>query len=246
MKTIKYSIFIIFTVLLFSPSSSFSQLHISLGPAVGYTVPQSDFAGSTSDYYKGTKYGLTGGIDFGAIGRLGLGPFNFNLSVLYTPLSNSGTSDVSPHTVDIKMHILTVGVGTQYGFGVPLAPVKPYIGFDLLFSTFGGSFQFQGSPGYGLNTNSNDMNSSTRVGLGLAAGVNLKLLTTSIDISLRYNMLNLFSKRFEAPSGDRLDSYLYLNDDKDPNYAASNQNHPIGSSRTIATLQLQLGVMFGF
>lgn len=245
MKTMKYFTSIIFITILFSASSSYSQIHISLGPAIGYTIPQSDFAGNTTDYYNGTKYGLTGGIDFGAIGRLGVGPFNFNLSLIYTPLSNNGTSDASPHTVDIKMHIFTVGVGTQYGFGVPLAPVKPYIGIDLLFSTFGGSFQFQGTPKVN-SSSSNDMNSATRVGLGIAAGVNLKLLTTSIDISLRYNMLNLFSKRYEAPNGDRINSYLYLNDDKDPNYSATDDKHPIGSSRTIATLQLQLGVMFGF
>jgi opacity protein-like surface antigen len=246
MKTIKYPIFTIFTVLLFSTSISYSQLHISLGPAIGYTIPQSDFAGSTADYYNGTKYGLTGGIDFGAIGRLGLGPFNFNLSLMYAPLSNSGSvpDPNSGSTVDIKMHILTVGVGTQYGFGVPLAPVKPYIGLDLLFSSFGGSFQFHGTQR--VNSSTNDMNSSTRVGLGISAGVNLKLLTTSIDVSLRYNMLNLFSKRFEAPDGERINSYLYLNDDKDPNYPTSDSKHPIGSSRTIATLQLQLGVMFGF
>lgn len=247
MKTLKIFSYTFIIVLLFASSNSYSQLHISLGPALGYTIPQSDFGGNPSDYYNGTKYGLTGGIDFGAIGRLGLGPLNFNLSLMYTPLSNNGSvpDPGSGSTVDIKMHIFTVGVGTQYGFGVPLAPVKPYIGLDLLFSTFGGSFQFHGTQK--VNSNLNDMNSATRVGLGIAAGVNLKLLTTSVDISLRYNMLNLFSKRYEgSPSGTRLDSYFFLNDDKDPNYSATDDKHPIGSSRTIATLQLQLGVMFGF
>ena len=42
-----------------------AQLHISLGPAIGYTIPSGDFGGATADYYKGTKYGMSGGIDFG-------------------------------------------------------------------------------------------------------------------------------------------------------------------------------------
>jgi opacity protein-like surface antigen len=247
MKKIQSIIICTLFVLVIFNNKANAQLHISLGPAIGYTIPSGDFGGSPGDYYNGTKYGLSSGIDFGAMGRLGLGPLNFQLSLLYTPLSNTGSvPDPNPgSTVDIKMHLFTIAVGTQYGFGVPLAPVKPYIGIDLLFTTISGSFQFHGTQK--VNSNSNDLNSATRVGLGISGGVNIKLLTTSLDVSLRYNLINLFSKRYEgSPTGDRIDSYLFLNDDKDPNYStASNDKHPIGSSRIIATIQLQLGVMFG-
>lgn len=223
-----------------------AQLQISLGPAVGYTIPQSDLSGTTSDYYNGTRFGMSSGVDFGAMGKLGLGPINFRLSLLYTPLSNSGSvpDPNANSSVDIKMHLFTVSIGTQYGLGVPLAPVKPYFGLDLLFTTIGGSFQFHGTQR--VNSDSHDLNSATRFGLGVAGGVEIKALSTSFDLSLRYNLINLFSKRYEGTTGDRINSYLYLNDDKDPNYSASDPKHPIGNSRTIATLQLQLGVMFGF
>jgi opacity protein-like surface antigen len=245
MKKILKFLIIPFAIIIFN-NPSFSQLHISLGPALGYTIPSGDFGGNTTDYYNGTKYALSGGIDFGAMGRLGLGPINLQLSLLYTPLSNNGVADATKpnSSVEIKMHLFTIALGTQFGFGVPLAPVKPYVGLDLLFTTIGGSFRFQGVSN--VNSNSNDMNSATRTGLGFAAGVNIQLLSTSLDLSLRYNLINLFSKRFEAPNGERIDSYLYLNDDKDPNYStASNEKHPIGSSRTISTIQFQVGVMFG-
>lgn len=91
------------------------------------------------------------------------------------------------------------------------------------------------------------MQTASRTGLGIAGGVEIKLLSTTIDLSLRYNMINLFSKSFEgANNNDRNESYKYLNDAKDPNYGNELKKHPIGTDRTIATLNFQLGVLFGF
>ena len=243
-KTYKYLLSLLLLVLL--SGETYSLLSLSLGPVIGYTIPSSDLSGSTGDYYNGTKYGVSGGIDFGAMGNLGLGPINLHLNLIYSPLSNSGTADEtkSNSTVNVKMHLLTIAVGTQYSIGIPLAPIKPYAGLDILFTTFSGSFQFQGTPN--VNSDTHDMNSSSRVGLGINAGVQIKLLTFAIDASIHYNMLNLFSKRYEGTdSQNRLDSYLYLNDDKDPNYTTSTDKHPIAGSRTISTIQFQLGVLFG-
>jgi hypothetical protein len=92
-----------------------------------------------------------------------------------------------------------------------------------------------------------DLSTATRAGLGFAAGVEVKFMSTAIDLSIRYNLINLFNKRYEgSASGTRDEAYKYLNDEKDPNYLATDAKHPIGSYRTMATIQFQLGVMFGF
>ena len=242
------SIIFICVLIYIQPNISQAQLKISLGPAIGYTIPSADYGGNPSDYYLGNKYGLKSAINFGAMGKLGLGPLGFNLSILYTPMSNSGVGDVTKpnSSADISQHLLTIGIGSHFGFGVPLAPVVPYVGLDILISFLGGSVTFQGVSNVSSNT-SIDMSSATRTGLGINGGVEIKLMSTKVDLSIRYNMINLFSKSYEGASdGDRIEVYKFLNDGKDPNYStSSNDKHPVNGNRTIATLQFELGVMFG-
>jgi opacity protein-like surface antigen len=162
-------------------------------------------------------------------------------------MSNSGVADPTKpnNNADISMHLLTVAIGSDFGFGVPLSPVRPYIGFDLLFSSIGGSVTFTGVSN--VTSSTIDMSSATRTGLGFAAGLQIKLMSIKLDASLRYNFINLFSKSYEgSATGTRDEAYKFLNDAKDPNYSTDpNGKHPIGSNRTIATFQIQLGVMFG-
>ena len=91
------------------------------------------------------------------------------------------------------------------------------------------------------------MSTATRTGLGINGGVEIKLMSTKVDLSVRYNMINLFSKSYDgAPGGNRIEAYKYLNDGKDPNYSIDpNGKDPIGSNRIISTIQFELGVMFG-
>ncbi len=244
-KTIFLSAVLVFSMQM----SSQAQLKILLGPAIGLTTPTVDYTGETTDYYAGTKYGLRSAINFGAMGKVSLGPINFNLSVIYTPLSNDGRSepDKPNSSVEIKQNLLTIGLGTQYGFNVPMSPIKPYIGVDLLFTSISGSSQFKGTSNITSDVKSIDMETASRTGLGFAAGAEITLLGSALDISLRYNLINLFSKDYEgSPAGTRDEVYKYLNDGEDPNYSASDVKHPVGDKRTIATIQFQLGVLFGF
>jgi outer membrane protein W len=229
------------------PADSNAQLKILLGPSIGLTTPTVDYTGETTDYYAGTKYGLRSSINFGAMGKVNLGPINFNLSVIYTPLSNDGLAepDKPNSSVEIKQNLFTIGLGTQYGFSIPKSPIKPYIGIDLLFTTISGSAKFQGTSN--VLTTTINMSTTSRTGLGFAAGAEISLLGTALDISLRYNLINLFSKEYEgSTTGNREEVYKYLNDGEDPNYSATDVKHPVGSKRTIATIQFQLGVLFGF
>jgi opacity protein-like surface antigen len=180
------------------------------------------------------------------MGKLNLGPINFNLSILYCPLSGSGVADATKpnNSVEIKQNLLTIGVGTQYGFSIPMSPVKPYIGFDLLFTSISGSTKFQGLTAVPSSTI--DLETTSRTGLGFAAGVEIKLFATALDVSLRYNLINLFNKSYDGPTdGNRVDAYKYLNDEKDPKYLTDPSKHPVSTNRTIATIQFQLGVLFG-
>lgn len=246
MKPLKYLSFIFAFILIFQ-SSSYAQLKILLGPAIGLTIPAADYTGETTDYYAGTKYGLRSSVNFGAMGKVSLGPINFNLSAIYSPLSNDGVSQASfPNSnVEIKQNLFTIGLGTQFGFNVPLSPIKPYVGLELLFTTISGSTKFQGTQN--IQSSSIDMNTATRTGLGFSAGAEIKIVSVALDVSLRYNLINLFSKKYEgSPTGNRDEVYKYLNDGEDPNYAASDVKHPVGDKRTIATIQFELGVLFGF
>jgi opacity protein-like surface antigen len=245
MKPLKYFSFIFIFLFLFQSIAN-AQLKILLGPSLGWTAPTVDYSGETTDYYAGTKYALGSGINFGAMGKLNLGPINFNLSVLYSPLSGSGAADAAyPNSsVEIKQNLFTIGVGTQFGFNVPMSPIKPYIGFDLLFTTISGSTKFQGLTSVPSSTI--DLETASRTGLGFAAGMEIKLMSTALDLSIRYNLINLFNKKYDGPSiGNRVDAYKYLNDAKDPNYLTDPSKHPVSTDRTIATIQLQLGVLFG-
>ncbi len=87
----------------------------------------------------------------------------------------------TPDGADTKRNILSVGVGGELEL-LP-GPLSPYLGLDLEFNNFGdleaGSFS---SPGV------------SRVGLGIGAGAMLNLLVIDVDVSLKYQMLNLFGK----------------------------------------------------
>jgi opacity protein-like surface antigen len=246
-KIFRYFLFSIIVLPLFLKVSS-AQIRIVLGPFAGLTAPAIDYSGATTDFYKGTGYGLSSGIHYGIMSKVALGPLNARLSVSYCSLENTGQADpnTSSSTVDVKNSLFTLSIGTELGFGVPLVPVKPYIGIDLLFSTISGSAVFQNTPG--VPNNQISIQSASRTGLGFALGTEFTLgKSFSLDASLRYNLLNLFSKNYNVVSGaSRTDGYSYVNDAADPNYNSSSNAHFIGNNRTIATLQLQLGILFGF
>ncbi len=248
MKIIKRTVF--FAILLaaiINTNTSFSQLRLLIGPVIGYTSPSGDYGGSTTDFYSGIKYGLGASVNYGAEAKLTLGPLNGKLSISYVSMSNSGTANSNQpnSTVDVKNSIFTVGIGTEFGFAIPFSPVRPYAGVDFLISTINGSFQFQNTPTVS-NQNSNDVKSASRTGLGFNLGAEYKAgKTITLDFSLHYNMINLFGKKYDGVEGNRINAYTSLNDGTDNLYDAGNVNHPIGSNRSIAVIQIQLGILFG-
>ena len=237
-------------VLFFTANYSYSQLiSIKGGPVIGFTAPSSDYGGETSDFYAGTKYGLKSGFNYGVMGKVSFGPIGGRLSIGYATLNNDGNSDpTQPNsTVAVKNNIFSFSIGAEFGFTIPFTPVRPYADIDLLFSTISGTYNFQGTPE--VTSGERNIESASRTGLGLALGTEIGFgKSFTLDLSLRYNLLNLFSKSYDGvtASNDRNFAYGYINDDADPNYSATNSKHPIGSSRTIATIQFNAGFLFGF
>jgi opacity protein-like surface antigen len=137
-------------------------------------------------------------------------------------------------------------LGTEFGFGIPFSPVKPFAGIDLLFSSISGTYNFQGTSE--VSSNERSIQSASRTGLGFSIGAEVGFgKSVTMDLSLRYNLHNLFGKEYASVTdAGRIDAYTSVNDGADPEYSATDSKHPIGNDRTIATIQLQLGILFGF
>ena len=230
-------------------SSTYAQISLKIGPQVGLTSPTVDYSGDAKDFYNGTKYGLRSGLHYGVIGKVQLGPLNGRLSISYASLDNNGNAnpDQPSSTLEIKNNIFMLTLGTEFGFGIPFSPVKPYAGIDLLFTTISGTYNFQGTSE--VSSGEKSIKSASRTGLGFSIGSEVAFGKSFVlDLSLRYNLINLFGKSYDGVtnSNDRNDAYTELNDAADPNFSAGNSKHPIGNSRSIATIQFNAGLLFGF
>ena len=228
---------------------SYSQISIKLGPELGLTSPTVDYSGDAKDFYAGTKYGLRSGLHYGVMGKVQLGPLNGRLSISYASLDNSGNANPEQpgSTLEIKNNVFMFTLGTEFGFGIPFSPVKPYAGIDVLFSTISGTYNFQGTSE--VSSGEKSIQSASRTGLGFSIGSEVAFgKSFTLDISLRYNLINLFGKSYDGVtnSNDRNDAYTNLNDAADPNYSATNSKHPVGNDRSIDTIQINVGLLFGF
>ncbi len=235
-------------VFCFVNNVSYSQISIRLGPLVGLTSPTVDYSGDAKDFYTGTKYGMRSGLNYGVMGKVLFGPLKGRLSISYASLDNNGPTGEPNSTVEIKNNLFMFTLGTEFAFGIPASPVKPYAGIDILFTTISGSFNFSGSTPNGLSGGTKNISSASRTGLGFAIGSEVDFgKSFTLDLSLRYNLVNLFGKEYTAPTnGSKTDVYTFLNDAKDPNFNASDPKHPVGSDRSIATIQFNAGLLFGF
>jgi len=244
-KTIIISALIIFSFV----NAAYTQISIKLGPELGLTSPTVDYSGDAKDFYAGTKYGIRSGLHYGIMGKVQLGPLNGRLSISYASLDNSGNANPEQpnSTLEIKNNVFMFTLGTEFGFGIPFSPVKPYAGIDILFSSISGTYNFQGTSEVASGEKS--IKSASRTGLGFSIGSEVAFgKSFTLDLSLRYNLINLFGKSYDGVtnSNDRNDVYSNLNDAADPNYSATNSKHPVGNDRSIATIQINVGLLFGF
>ncbi len=235
----------LFAALLLCGVTSYAQ-SIKLGGELGLASPQEDFGGTTIEYYNGINYGLKSGYNVGLIAKLGLGGIGFRGIINFVSLSNSGiaASDKPNSNVELNTGIMSIGIGPEYSIAIPASPITPHIGADILFNNISGDVTFQGISD--VPSGKFTMESASRIGLGFGAGVEYKLGLFSLDLNIRYNLYNLTGKEFVdlITSDKRIDSYLNLNDEKDP-VTSVNKEHFVTSTRSISGMQINIGILFG-
>ena len=220
---------------------------LQIGAGGGIRFPLGDAGGDTKEFYAGTKYGLSTGYNFQAKGRLGLAGVSLFAEIDYGRVSNSGESEPGQGKVEVSQSLVAIKAGPELHFKLPF--VSPYVGANLAFNSVSGEVKFNGVARVASGTY--DVEAASRIGFGLMAGGVLSLgPMLSLDVNLEYAWLNPFSTVWEDPNptkDQRLDSYLALNDDKDPlaGAGADPNIHVVRQSRSINSFAVTVSLMFG-
>lgn len=228
-------------------SPLFAQITAQAGVGFGYTIPMGDAGGTTIDFYNGTKYGFSSGVSYFAKGRVGIFGMGLVAEIGYTNFSGDGESEPGQGKVEVSQKILSVKLGPEFMISIPMSPIKPYVSPFISLNTFNGEITFNGVSKVPSGTY--DVTSATRIGFGASGGVTFSLSSfLNLDFNVQYHLMNPAGKSFnldDPTSHERLDSYISLNDDKDPLFNPTDDDHIIGDSRSINALQFNLNVMVG-
>lgn len=239
------SLFVLILLVILT-STGFSQISVKIGGGGGYVVPSGDYGGTIQEYYTGTKYGMSNGFNLHLKAKASILTFAAKAEIDYATFSNKEEWETGKEE-EINHNILSLRLGPEFRFDIPLSPITPYIDAYISLNTISGSFQFKSRPN-GLPSDKRDMESATRIGVGFGGGAELSLGPFMfLDLGIHYNMVNLVGKEFKASTNqNRIDSYKYLNDEKDPLNSANSDVHIISDARAINNLQFTLTVLFGF
>jgi hypothetical protein len=235
-------------IVIFISSIIYSQITLQVGAGGGYMLPTGDYAGSTVDFYNGTKYGMSSGYNFNAKVRVGLLGFDLFGMIDYSSFSGDGQSDPDNKNSQIKntQNIFSFKAGPEFKIEFPLSPIGIYFDGFLSVNTFSGTVSFQGVSG--VSTGDYDLETATRVGAGGGGGVLLDFIpVVTLDLGVHYNWYNLTGKQYNSINTNlqRVDAYTSLNDDADPLYQSGSNVHIVGESRTINAWEFTLTAMIG-
>jgi hypothetical protein len=236
-------LFLLILIAAFAPA----QLRFQIGVGAGIAIPVSDYAGTTMDFYNGTKYGLGSGLNLQAKARFGLLGLRLTGEADYSSFSKSGEAQPGQGTIDLSQKVAVLKLGPEFYMGVPFAHVTPYVGINVALSRFSGQVQFQGVPKVPSATY--DLATAVRLGAGFNGGLLVTLGSfTSLDLGISYDLMNASDKTWEDPDhtrDQRLDSYLALNDNRDPLYRTGDEKHFINNARNINAFQVKATIMVG-
>jgi len=243
MKTRSFFVTFLLVVL---TSTGFSQISVKIGGGGGYVIPGGDYGGTIQEFYSGTKYGMSNGYNLHLKAKASILTFAAKAEIDYATFNNKEEWEPGKEE-EINHNILSFRLGPEFRFDIPLSPITPYIDAYVSLNTISGSFQFKSRPN-GLPSDKRDMESATRIGVGFGGGAELSLGPFMfLDLGIHYNMINLVGKEFKASTNqNRIDSYKYLNDEKDPFYSANSDVHIVSDARAINNLQFTLTILFGF
>ena len=226
--------------------SAYTQITIQIGGGLGATSPTGNYAGTTIDFYNGSKYGLGTGFNLHAKARVGLLGFNLFGMIDYSTLSSGiGEGEPGRGEVENSQNIFSLKAGPEFNISIPLFPVGFYLDGFVSVNTISGTVKFQGLTK--VPSGEYDIESATRFGIGAGGGVLVDILpVVTLDFGIHYNAYNLFQKQYttNVTSHERLDAYTSLNDDKDPLYNTTD-DRIIGESRSMNAWQFTLTAMIG-
>lgn len=233
------ALFVVFA-LVFAFSSSNAQPQFVIHITGNYSQPLPDLKGDILDSADLVNtLGMKMGYGFGADAKYYLGKkrnVGITLGVGYQLFSNNeDTSKYIGKDIKYKLNALTVGLGIEYAF-LPKKKANPFIGAEFTGHFFSGSLE--GSPLL-ASQNKLDMESASRFGAAVGAGVDIKLgKKVGIVIGAKYHLANLIGK--EAP-----DSGVVPVAGK---YNLYDKEYTIGtttiSAKNISYIQGYLGVAF--
>jgi opacity protein-like surface antigen len=246
-KKFNFVFLLIVFLSLFIFNNSNAQITLQAGGGASLVIPEGDLSGTTMDYYSGKNYGLGSGFNLHAKVKAGLLGFILFGELDYNSLSNNGYSIPGEGSVDISQKIISLKAGPEFQLNIPASSLTPYLEANLGLNFFSGDVTFQGV----ANVPDADyvIQSASRIGLGLGGGVIIRLNPlVRLDIGIEYDFMNLLGKSFDDVNplvNQRLDSYLSLNDDKDPAYSQVSNIHVIGNSRSINSMQVSATILIG-
>ena len=245
-RIMKTTFLLLTTLICFSANQMYSQVSLQIGGGLGYIAPTGNYAGSTVDFYNGTKYGMSSGFNYHAKARVGLLGLNLFGIIEYSTVSGDGESEPGQGTVENSHGIFSIKAGPEFNLSIPLSPVGFYLDGFVALNTFSGTVKFQGVSQ--VSTGEYDLESQTRFGAGAGGGLLLDILpVVTLDLGVHYNFYNLFGKQYTGTTTNpkRLDAYTSLNDEKDPMYGADDDIFIIENGRSINAWQFTLTAMIG-
>lgn len=232
-------------LLLMTPSPS--QMTMKAGGGIGIASAVSDFNGTTLDYYSGTRYGMNSGLNILGKAKLGLGGMDLVGEIDYASMGNSGNSEPGQGNVEMTQNILSMKIGPEFHITIPALPMSPYVGMNLAWNRFSGETAFQGVSKVPSATYS--VSDATRLGVGFTIGTEVSIgPLMSLDFTTSYNFMNISGAEWEDVNpgiNQRIDSYLTLNDIKDPLYVAGDDKHFISQDRSIHSMLFTVSILFG-
>lgn len=236
----KLSALIVILAVIFAVNSNvLAQPRFVIHVTGGYSLPLPDFKGDIPT--DSNSYFMKQGFNFGADGKYYVDKkrsIGITLALTYSLFSNSedissvvGTTTYTV-TVKPKVNVFTAGLGVEYAF-LPKGKANPFIGAE-----FTGNF-FSGKNTITLPTGDStiDLKSEARFGLGIGAGVDIKLSKNiGIVVGGKYQLANLIGKAYDSVTAGQTE--VPLND----------KEHTIGTTtidaKNISWIQFYAGISF--
>ncbi|HRJ85220.1 MAG TPA: opacity family porin [Ignavibacteria bacterium] len=178
----------------------------------GYSIPMGDLKGefgNTFDTWTGNgnpdtnTYFMKSGINYGIYVKFPVkrkSPVQITGGIGFDVFSNSKIYDDNTGAADISLtqSHLAIVLGAEYNFATKKSKLNPFIGAEAMLNVIGGKLTII----YPTETKDFSMNSTMRIGLQLAAGLDI-VVHNNIGIVLggKYAFANLVGKSYEPDFG---------------------------------------------